>query len=81
MSSYSPSGHFDWHFPEVVSSFSELPESHSVHSESEGPVHLEHDPSQASQVVVEAIWYSPSRHVDSQVLEVVSIFVDSHSVH
>ena len=75
----SLSGHVDWHLPEVVSSFSELPESHSVHSESEGPVHLEQDSSQSPQVV-ESIWYSPSGHVDSQVFEVVST-PELHSVH
>ena len=51
----------------------------SVHSESEGPLHLEHDTSQAPQVVVEAIWYSSSGHVDSQVFEVVST-PELHSV-
>ena len=52
----------------------------AVHSESEGPVHLEHDPSQAPQVVVEVIWYSPSGHVDWHLPEVVSRSPELHSV-
>ena len=77
MFSYSLSGHVDSQVFEVVSRF---PESHSVQSESEDPVHLEQDPSQAPQVV-ESISYSPSGHADSQVFEVVNIFVDSQAVH
>ena len=83
MSLYSPSGHVDWHLPEVVSRFSELPESHSVHSESDGPVHLEQDEWQLAQTLGLAVVssYSPSGHADSQVFDVVSILVDSQTVH
>ena len=54
-----------------------------MHSESEGPVHFEQDEWQPAQALglTPVFLYSPSGHVDSQVFEVVSIFVESHSVH
>ena len=48
-----------------------------------GPSQLKQDewqPAQALGLTVVSL-YSPSGHVDSQVFEVVSIFVESHSVH